>query len=275
MRTSRPLALVTGASSGIGAVFARKLAIRGYDLALVARREERLRQLSAELRDRHGAAAEVISADLASDADLRRVEQRIVALEPDLLVNNAGFGTRGLFFETDLERQEEMHRVHVIAILRLTHAALRGMVARERGAVINVSSVAAFLQGPGNISYCATKAWINSFTEGLRLELKNRGSPVRVQALCPGFTFSEFHDVVGVDRKQIPARMWMSAEAVVEESLAALEKDRLIVVPGWMYRLFLAVQRRAPQRMREALALRSAKRWRPDSTPGAFPPSSV
>lgn len=167
----RPLALVTGASSGIGAVYAARLAARGYDLLLVARRKERLGSLTTELREKYGVRAEALAADLASDADCARVAERLRG-EPNLefLVNNAGFGSLHRFWKEDLEGQERMHRLHVLATVRLTHAALRGMVARGKGRIVNVSSVSGFLQYIGGVSYSSTKAWMNSFTEGLYLE---------------------------------------------------------------------------------------------------------
>jgi uncharacterized protein len=246
------VALVTGASSGIGEVFARRLSESGYSLILVARREDRLRKLAAELRE-----AEVLTADLSIDPGLQKVLARIAA-EPELefLVNNAGFGVQGLFFESPLEAQDKMHRLHIIATERLTHAALRGMVERRKGNIINVSSVAGFLATPYNASYCATKAWINTFTEGLYLELKAAHSPVRIQALCPGFTRSEFHDVAGMDRDTIPRSLWMSAEAVVETSLRSLERNRLIVIPGWRYRLFTGIYPFVPRSLKYALAIK-------------------
>jgi uncharacterized protein len=249
---NRKVALVTGASSGIGAVFARRLSEQGFDLILVARRRERLERLASEL-----AGAEVVVADLAVDADLRRVEERIAA-EPDLecLVNNAGFGSQGRFREAGLEVQDRMHRLHVIATLRLTHAALGVMLARARGSIINVSSVAGFLHNPFSVSYGATKAWINSFTEALYVELKSAGSPVRIQALCPGFTVSEFHDALGIDRSVIPRSLWMSAEEVVETSLRSLEQDKVIVIPGWRYRWFVRFQQRLPRFVRHAIAMK-------------------
>ncbi len=263
MSQSRPLAVVTGASSGIGAVFARRLAAAGHDLLLVARRKERLEELSKELEDRHGVAAEVFAADLTVENQLHAVEQRIAeAGNLDFLVNNAGFGTRGQFFESDVDAQDKMHRLHVIATMRLTRAALPGMVARQKGNVVNVSSVAAFIQGSGNVSYCATKAWMNSFTEGVHLELRACGSPVRVQALCPGFTVTEFHDTMGVDRKLIPASWWMPAEAVVDASLQGLESGRLFVIPGLMYRGFVLVLKLLPRAVRHALAIRYGSRHR-------------
>jgi len=240
-----PLALVTGASAGIGAAFARRLTRDGYRLILVARRRDRLEALAAELGN-----AEVLSADIAIDHGLKAVEDRIAAApDLDLLVNNAGFSTEGKFFEIPVESQDRMHRLHIMATLRLTHAALPAMVARRRGGVINVSSVAAFGQSPGNTSYCATKAWMNSFTRGLHLELKSAGSPVNVQALCPGFTITEFQEIMGVDRSRIPSWMWMSAERVVDDSLRALESGKVFVVPGGIYKVAVALQRWVPMWM--------------------------
>jgi hypothetical protein len=255
---NKPRALVTGASAGIGAVFARKLAQQGYDLILVARRRDRLDALAREL-----GGAEVLAADLNLDADLKRVEDWI-AVEPrlELLVNNAGFGIEGPFYDRPVEGQDQMHRLHIMATLRLTHAALRTMVPRRKGGIINVSSVAAFGQSPGSVSYCATKAWMNSFTEGLDLELRSAGSPVRVQALCPGFTYSEFHDVAGVDRNRIPKRLWMSAEDVVQASLDGLAKGKLFVVPGTIYKTVVIVERMIPRWLHHAGAIRYARKMK-------------
>jgi short-subunit dehydrogenase len=252
MIESRPIALITGASSGIGEVFARKLSQKGYHLLLVARRKERLKELAAELRN-----AEPLAADLTVDSDLLAVEMRIAA-EPGLefLVNNDGFGVRGRFHEADLEAQHKMHRLHILAVERLTHAALKGMTKRLKGNIINVSSVAGFINTPNNISYCATKAWINSFTEGLYLDLKSMQSPVRVQSLCPGFTYSEFHDVIGMDRSLIPKSLWMSAESVVDSSLRGLERNKLFVVPGWRYQLMVGLLSCCPRSLKHFIAIR-------------------
>jgi uncharacterized protein len=246
------LALITGASSGIGAAFARRLAAEGYRLILVARRRDRLDVLAAEIGN-----AEVMQADLTEESGLQLVENRILAA-PDLslLVNNAGFGSMGRFFEIPVDSQDRMHRLHVIATVRLSHAALRGMVPRGAGAIINVSSVAGFGQNPGSVSYCATKTWMNSFTEGLDIELKSAGSPVKVQALCPGFTVTEFQDVIGMDRGRIPAWLWMNAEDVVDASLKGLARDELIVVPGWIYKVIRRLQSWAPRSLRVAATLR-------------------
>ncbi len=264
MNDAKPLAVVTGASSGIGAAYARALAARGYNLAVVARREDRLRQLAQELESR--AQCTVVAADLTREADLRRVEEFLAGAGTlEMLVNNAGFGTMGRFFEASLESQDAMHRLHVLATLRLTHAALRNMVARDKGSVVNVASVAAFVARPGSTSYYATKAWINCFTEGLYLELKSAGSNVRVQALCPGFTVTEFHEVLGIDRKTISnGAWWMKAEEVVEASLAGLEKGSLFVVPGWRYKLVVGVLRVLPRPALHFLLLKGPRTLRRD-----------
>ena len=258
MQNTRRVALVTGASSGIGAAFARRLARDGYDLILVARRHELLERLASEL-----GAAETLAADLTLEEDLARVEARIAAAaELELLVNNAGFGTKGRLWEAPLDGQERMHQLHVMATVRLTRAALAAMVPRGRGGVINVSSVAAFGQSPGNVSYCATKAWMNSFTEGLDLELRGAGSPVRVQALCPGFTVTGFHDAMGMSREGIPSWLWMRAEDVVDASLRGMERGKLFVVPGAIYKLVVMLEKLTPRWLRSAAVVGAARRAR-------------
>ncbi len=253
----RPLAAITGASSGFGATFAQRLARNGYDLLLIARRKDRLEKLAAELPT----TVEVMVADLVSDADLNAVAARLAAeTRLDLLINNAGFGTRGHFWEAD--SQIEMHKLHVIATATLARAALQSMTARRRGAIINVASVAGFMQNPANVSYCATKCWINSFSEGLWLEMKSEGLPVRIQSLCPGFTYTEFHDVMGVDRGAIPKGWWMSAEFVVDESLKALERDELFVVPGWRYKFIVWLFSWLPRSLHHAIMLKWGSRSR-------------
>jgi uncharacterized protein len=255
------LALITGASSGIGAAFAAALAQRKYDLIVVARRQDRLDELARSLERSHGVKVESLAADLTRDQDLAQLEQRIAAASHlDLLVNNAGFGSRGKFFQTDLAGQDQMHRLHVLATMRLTHAALAGMVARAKGGIINVSSVAGFWQAPGNVSYCATKCWMNSFTEGLALELAGARSPVKVQALCPGYTRSEFHDAAGLNRNHIGAGMWMSAEEVVAESLRGLERGKTFVIPGWRYKAATFLLKHTPRAILRGAAVRQQRR---------------
>jgi short-subunit dehydrogenase len=263
MKSERGLAAVTGASSGIGEVYAQRLAARGYDLLLVARRQDRLEQLASRLSEQHGVRAEVLPADLSNPQGLKMVEERLAAASDlTLLVNNAGFGIRGLFQESDLEKQEEMHRLHIIATLRLTHAALRGMTARGRGAIVNVSSVAAFSQSPWNSTYSATKTWMNSFTEALAVELRTLGSPVKLQALCPGFTVTEFHDVMGVSRSIVPRGWWLTSEQVVDDSLRGLEQDKLIVIPGLRYKIYVFLLALIPNWLRRSLTVAFARRVR-------------
>lgn len=238
----RGRAVITGASAGIGEEFARQLAAAGFDLTLVARRAERLQALAAELSAAHGIRAEAWPADLADEADVAALARALAAADDlMLLVNNAGFGTRGEFIEVELERTLDMIRVHVLATVTLCRAAAPGMVTRGGGAIINVSSIAAFFPSAGGANYGATKAYLNAFSEALAAELGGTG--VVVQALCPGFTTTEFHDVGDYqefDRGQIPAPLWMPARDVVGESLAALASRRVIVVPGAKYRAIVA-----------------------------------
>lgn len=275
----QPLAVITGASSGIGAEFARQLAARGFRLLLIARREDRLRQLAQDLAKSRGPArdsgempfAEVEVADLSRESDRARVAARI-AQAPDLalLVNNAGFGTQGLFEDADMASQDQMHQVHILATLHLTHAALRNFKTQQNGTtkrgIINVSSVAAFQQAPFNVTYCASKTWINSFTTGLATELAAKPSAdsprIQLQALCPGYTHSEFHDLLGMDRRTIPKFLWCAADFVVSESLRGFDRGQLIVVPGWQYRAVVRLIQLTPGPWMRWIAIRFARKRR-------------
>jgi uncharacterized protein len=237
-------ALVTGASAGLGAEFARQLAAGGSALVLVARRKEKLDALAAELAERHGVTIEVLQADLEKEGDLRQVEGRIAGDETlDLLVNNAGFGSPGPFSRTEIGTYLSMIQVHTAASIRLTRAALGGMALRRRGWIVNVASTAAFspLSGP---VYSATKAFLVSFSENLQYELAGTG--VRIQALCPGLTHTDFHEVIRMDISGLPGFLWMSARDVVRVSLRALGRKRVICIPGWKNRLITAPMRCAP-----------------------------
>jgi short-subunit dehydrogenase len=259
---ARPLAVITGASSGIGAQFARRLCAQ-YDLLLVARREARLQLLAAELHAQSGSMVQVLAADLTDERALGALAARVAA-EPrlSLLINNAGFGARGTFWESELELQEQMHRLHIAATLRLSHAALRNLVANDAGAIINVASVAGFLARAGSVSYGATKCWMIAFSEGLYLDLKRAGSSVKIQALCPGFTYSEFHDTMRVERsKMAPASFWLPAQFVVQQSLRGLAAGKLYVVPSWRYRAIVNLLCLLPRPLR--LAVGAAASGRP------------
>lgn len=234
-------ALITGASSGIGAAFAHRLAAEGFNLMLVARREDRLHALATELMQQYGRQVDVFISDLSIPGEVALLERRIAACDTlSILVNNAGFGTTGLFADVDISKQLDMIHVHINATVHLTHAALPGMIARRCGAIINVSSIAAFARSAGMVTYSASKNYLNTFSEALSLEL--RGSGVQVQALCPGFTATEFHDTpefATFDRANVPSYLWMSPEEVVQVSLTALDSDEVVVVPGFENRLII------------------------------------
>lgn len=252
-------ALVTGASTGIGAAFAEALAGRGTDLVVVARDEARLEGLAAKLGRDHGVDVRVLPADLVDPTGLRRVEEAVLGDEHlDLLVNNAGFGTIGNFAGLDPDGEEREIRLNVLALVRLTRAALPGMLRRRRGAIVNVSSMAGFQPAPFNATYGATKAYVNSFTEALAEEV--RGSGVRVQTLCPGFTRTEFQDRAGIDASNVPALAWMEPHEVVAASLDGLRRAAVVVVPGFGNRAATALTGLLPRRLvTRALGL-SAKR---------------
>ncbi|MCI0520979.1 MAG: SDR family oxidoreductase [Chloroflexi bacterium] len=235
----QPVAFITGASSGLGAIFARQLAHQGYALVITARRVERLEALGEELRAAYTTPVEIIPADLADRAGLARLEQHIARMPRlDLLVNNAGFGLPGRFYRSALDRQTDMLVVHLVAVQRLTRAALPGMIARKAGAIINVASVAAFYPLLGSALYAATKAALLSFSETLSLELQGTG--VKVQALCPGFVRTEFHTTEEYEsgvRRKLPDFIWAPAEPAVTASLKALKSGKVVVVPGLLYKI--------------------------------------
>ena len=241
----RRLAVVTGASSGIGLAFAERLAREAWDLVLVARRRERLEELAGRLREAHARRVDVLAADLTDPAGVHAVEERIAAeRNRELLVNNAGLGTSGAFAELDRDGEEQELRLNVVALVRLTHAALEAFRERGHGTVVNVSSLAGFQPAPFNATYGATKAFVNSFTQALHEEL--RGTGLRVQLLCPGFTRTEFQDVAGVDTTEVPAFAWMEPEAVVAASLEGLRRGELLVIPGAGNKVLGAVLRTLP-----------------------------
>ncbi len=236
-------ALVTGATAGIGHVFAHKLAARGHDLVLVARDGVRLEGVAAELRVEHGVEVEVLVADLVDRDQLATVEARLADRDRpvDLLVNNAGFGLKHRFLENSVESEHAMLDVLVTAVLRLSHAALGGMVERGRGGIINVSSVAAFLPRG---TYAAAKAWVNSFSEWAANEYRSQG--VTVMSLCPGFTKTEFHERMDVTRGT--GFLWLEPGFLVDRALADFDRGRVYSIPGAQYRTIVALTRLIPSR---------------------------
>lgn len=226
-------ALVTGATSGIGLGFANRLAQLGHDLVLVARDEAALTAIARRLQTGR-AAVEVLVADLATDGGCAAVEARLADVERpvDILVNNAGFGVGASFLDSPIETEEALLRVLVRAPMRLSHAGLPGMVARGRGAILNVSSMAGV--APMN-SYGAAKAWLTAFTQALDVELA--GTAVRAIAVLPGFTHTKFHARAGIDETRIPRWLWLSVDQVVRDALRDARRGRVVSIPSRRYRL--------------------------------------
>jgi short-subunit dehydrogenase len=254
---TRPVALVTGASTGIGEEFARRLAAQGHDLVLVARDRARLEALAKELEEAYGVAAEVLPADLTDPVQLAPAEAR--ARDVDLLINNAGYGTFGNFHEIDLDVDVREVQLNVIALMRLTHAAAAGMAARGKGGILNVSSLAGFQPGPRNATYSATKAFVTSFTEAVHEEMKGTG--VSVCVLCPGFTRTEFQERANAPASGVPEFMWQRAPEVVTAALEGLEKNKAIIVPGAFNRVLGTFSNMAPHavsRRASAMVLKRA-----------------
>ncbi|MFV2017905.1 SDR family NAD(P)-dependent oxidoreductase [Micromonospora sp. LOL_023] len=239
-------ALVTGATAGLGAAFARRLAADGYQLVLVARDRERLVELAGELAERHGTRAEALDADLATESGVGVVASRLRAADSpvDLLVNNAGIGLRQQFLRTDEADELRLLRLNVEAVLRLTHAVLPGMVQRRQGRVINVSSVAGFGPVAAGSTYSASKAWVTNFSESVDQSVRHRG--VRVMALCPGYVRTEFHERAGIRTDGSPGWLWLQAEDVVSDGLADLRRGKAVSVPDWRYKVLATVVRHAP-----------------------------
>jgi len=245
-------ALVTGATAGIGAAFARQLAAEGYDLVLVARDVNRLAGDAAELKQRHGITATALPADLSTAEGIAAVEERLTTDPVDLLVNNAGSSLNKAFLRAGVEEEERVLWLNVHAVLRLTRAVLPGMVSRGRGEIVNVSSVASFGPTMPGSTYPASKAWVTSFSESVAQAVNPLG--VRVMALCPGYTRTEYHQRAGIDTSKIPAWLWLAADDVVREGLRDLRDGKVISVPDWKYKVAVFALRHLPR----ALLRRSA-----------------
>ncbi len=260
---TRPIALVTGASSGIGESIARLLAERGHDLVVVARDVGRLEALAKELEAKFGAAAQVLRADLTDADQLAIVEARCHdrSAPIDVLVNNAGFGTFGPLHTLDLDTETREIQLNVVALVRLTHAAATEMFERGEGGILNVSSLAGFQPGPSNATYSATKAFITSFTEAVHEELK--GSGVNVTVLCPGFTRTGFQAVANAPAEAVPGFMWQEADAVAREGLDALAKNRAVAIPGNLNKVLGSFSAATPHAITRRLSAAVLKRSGP------------
>jgi short-subunit dehydrogenase len=241
-----PVALVTGASSGIGRAIAVELAAQGSDLVVVARRRDRLEALAEELRAAHGVKVDVLVADVTVADELAAVEERVRHGSPpvDLLVNNAGAGGQGAFADVPVDRTQSQILLNVMAPVRLTHAALEQMVPRRRGGVLNVSSIAGLQPMPNVATYAASKAYLSSFSHAVHEEVRHRG--VTVTALLPGFTRTEFHEVANISRSVVPGPAWMKADVVARAGLRAVARGRAQCVPGLGYRILTVISGLTP-----------------------------
>ncbi|MEU1815430.1 MULTISPECIES: SDR family NAD(P)-dependent oxidoreductase [Streptomyces] len=252
--------LITGATAGIGAAFARRLAGDGHDLVLVARDEERLGRHATELHDRHGVEVEVLPADLAEEEGIEAVEARLRDRERPvhLLVNNAGFGNKGGYLEVPLADELKMLKVHCEAVLRLTSAAAEGMRERKRGAVINVASIAAFVPRG---TYGASKSWVVQFTQGAARDLAGNG--VRLMALCPGFVRTEFHQRAGMGTDNVPGWLWLDADKVVTAALRDLSQGKTLSVPDPRYKAMTGLMKLAPRRVVSRASSTTGRKYGP------------
>jgi short-subunit dehydrogenase len=240
---ARGTAVVTGATSGIGAAFARRLAEEGYDLVIVARDATRLQNVAQQLRGAHGVEVEVIAADLSTPEGCAVVEDRL-SQGVDLLVNNAGLSLNNAFLRSTLEKETMLLNLNVYAVLRLTLAALPGMVERGRGDVVNVSSVAGFGAVMPGSTYSASKAWVTNFSESVALSAARFG--VRVMALAPGYVRTEFHQRAGIDMSKTPPWLWLDADKLVVDALRDLRRGKTLSVPDWKYKTAVFVMRHFP-----------------------------
>jgi len=263
---NKPWALVTGASAGIGTEFCKQLAAKGYRLVLVARREDRLLDVANELRQAHNTDSLIITADLARKDACEHIMERLdtQGVEIEYLVNNAGYGVPGNFHVPDWQTHADFIQVMMTAVCELTRHLLPGMQQRGKGFIINVASVAGLVPtGPGHTLYGASKSFLIRFSETLAMENSKTG--VRVTALCPGFTYSEFHDVVGTREiiSQLPDYLWLEARDVVADALKAMTADKVkpVVIPGRQYKFMVFTNRYLPWLAR-IIARRNAKYFR-------------
>jgi hypothetical protein len=244
-------ALITGATAGIGAAFARQLGALGHDLVLVARDEARLVTTAEELTKRHGINATTLVADLSTPDGCARVEERLTRPPDggavDLLVNNAGVTLNRSFLRTSADDETRLLALNINAVMRLTHAALPGMVERRQGGVINIASVSGYAAVMPGSTYPASKAWVMHFSEAIGLAVGQFG--VRVMALAPGYTRTEFHDRAGINMSKTPSWLWLDADDVVRAGLRDFAHGRLVSVPDWRYKAATFAMRHAPRRL--------------------------
>jgi len=247
-------AVITGATSGIGAAFARLLAQESYDLVLVARDAARLEKHAKQLGDEYNVTVEVLPADLSTDEGCEFVANRLADPERpvDLLVNSAGISLNTSFLRSTAEQESHLLRLNVHAVMRLTLAALPPMVRRRKGAIVNVSSVSGFGAAMPGSTYPATKAWVTNFTESVALSVSSFG--VRVMALCPGYVRTEFHQRAGINMSKTPNWLWLDADALVRDALRDLRRGKVVSVPNWKYKVAAFGLRHLPRPLLQLLA---------------------
>jgi uncharacterized protein len=249
MKTNRT-ALITGASSGLGSIFARRMAQAGFDLVITGRKKRNLAHLAHELKALYGVSVQWVPADLSVEEDVEAIVRIINGYDHiSILINNAGFGSGKDFCQCDLSAHLQMLRVHVTAALRLAHAVLPGMMSRREGTIINVSSLGALMLAPGSAMYSATKLFLRSFSESLHMEVRQYG--IRVHCLCPGFVRTEFHQrrTEGSNPEGSNLIPWMEAEQVVDQCFRSIEKGRIVFVPGFINRLLVGIVKVIPRKL--------------------------
>lgn len=253
------VALITGATAGIGAQYARLLAQKRFDLILVARDKQRLSATAKELSKKFGVKVDLLPADLTKPIQLEKVRKRLSNTKKpiDVLINNAGFGINKSFLDSEINAEQALLDVLVTAPMRLTHAVLPVMLERDSGIIVNVSSVASWIAGG---SYSAAKSYLTVLTESLHTEL--RSTNVKISALCPGFTRTEFHQRGRMKMKGLPNFMWLSAEKVVQKSWQDVNARKVISIPGWQYLLLSSISRFGPRPMIRRIGMNVRKKQR-------------
>ncbi|MEJ6760431.1 MAG: SDR family oxidoreductase [Candidatus Planktophila sp.] len=250
-------ALVTGATAGIGESFTRLLASKGYNIALVARDEARLHERASALREKYGVQTFVLPADLSTTAGCRVVEDYISTYEVEVLINNAGFGINKAFSASQMDAEQQMFDVLVRTPMRLMHTAIPGMKERKSGVIINVSSVASFIAGG---TYSAAKSYLTVLSESLNTELSRSG--VKVSALCPGFTRTEFHERGRMKMGSLPKFMWLNSDKLVAQSWKDATANKPISIPGWQYKVLVAVISTVPRKFVRQIGMNVRKKQR-------------
>jgi len=242
-------AIITGATSGIGAEYAKQLAAQGYDLVVTGRREDIIREIADELSGKHHINVDVVITELSEAEGVQKLIDFIDPIEHiDMLINNAGFGLNKYFIRSDIDFQIRMNDVHTTASMKLIYAVLPKMISQEHGYIINVASIAGICPLVRDIVYCGSKAFLINFSEALHMEVINKG--IKVQALCPGFTHTDFHGKLELsksDHRKMRKLSWMSAEEVVRYSLKRLKKKKVVCIPGLANRLMVKAFRLTPR----------------------------